>query len=161
MNAWKLLKWSIVLVVCCFGVASADEGKDESGKGNYPKQERTKKKYDRLEKDRPGYGDMRHDDNYFYSHGYTRLNIPKGHYPPPGECRIWYPERPAGQQPPPGDCERLIRRVPVGAWLIEHPEDVPDVVYVNAYDEYRPGVIQAVGEFNIGSGVFIRIIVDK
>ncbi|RTQ46518.1 hypothetical protein EJV47_21435 [Hymenobacter gummosus] len=27
--------------------------------------------------------------------------VPRGHYPPPGECRIWYPNRPPGQQPPP------------------------------------------------------------
>lgn len=142
-------------IFCFSGATIADEGKDESGKGYQPKQEHMKKK------DRSGYGDMHGDDDYFHRHGYTRLNIPKGHYPPPGECRIWYPDRPAGQQPPPGDCGRLIRRVPPGAWLIEHPEGMRDVVYVNAYDEYQPGVVQAIGEFNIGSGVFIKIVVDK
>ena len=29
----------------------------------------------------------------------SRLDIPYGHYPPPGECRVWYPDRPPGQQP--------------------------------------------------------------
>ena len=43
--------------------------------------------------------------------------IPAGHYPPPGECRIWYADRPAGQQPPPTRCDR-IRSVPSGASLI-------------------------------------------
>jgi hypothetical protein len=38
--------------------------------------------------------------------------------PPPGKCRIWYPDRPPGQQPPPGDCYDLERHVPPGAWLI-------------------------------------------
>jgi hypothetical protein len=46
------------------------------------------------------------------------LKIPKGHMPPPGECRIWYPDRPPGHQPPPGDCEELQYQVPRGAWLI-------------------------------------------
>ena len=46
------------------------------------------------------------------------LKIPKGHMPPPGECRIWYPDRPPGHQPPPGDCEDLRYHVPPGAWLI-------------------------------------------
>ncbi|MEL6324967.1 MAG: hypothetical protein AAFQ84_12135 [Pseudomonadota bacterium] len=43
-------------------------------------------------------------------------DIPPGHYPPPGECRVWFPDRPAGQQPPPGSCNV---RVPRGAVLIE------------------------------------------
>ena len=30
--------------------------------------------------------------------------IPKGHRPPPGECRDWNPNLPPGQQPPPRKC---------------------------------------------------------
>ncbi|SDR98816.1 tetratricopeptide repeat protein [Pseudomonas oryzae] len=44
--------------------------------------------------------------------------IPRGHRPPRGQCRIWFPGRPPGKQPPPGDCRRLRERVPAGAWLI-------------------------------------------
>ena len=47
------------------------------------------------------------------------LNIPKGHYPPPGKCLVWYPDRPPGQQPPPGECRELQHRVPPGAVLVE------------------------------------------
>lgn len=46
------------------------------------------------------------------------LDIPKGHYPPPGSCRIWMPGVPAGQQSPPGRCAELERRVPPGALLV-------------------------------------------
>jgi hypothetical protein len=46
------------------------------------------------------------------------LKIPKGHMPPPGKCRIWYPNLPPGQQPPVGECEDLQYKVPPGAWLI-------------------------------------------
>jgi hypothetical protein len=46
------------------------------------------------------------------------IHIPPGHYPPPGECRIWYPSSPPGHQPPPGRCERLVGRVPFGAFLL-------------------------------------------
>ena len=46
------------------------------------------------------------------------LDIPEGHLPPPGSCRIWFPELPAGQQPPPADCQELRYRVPPGAYLI-------------------------------------------
>ena len=50
--------------------------------------------------------------------GARRLGVPPGHYPPPGECRIWYPGTPPGQQPPPARCERLIGRVPFGAFIL-------------------------------------------
>lgn len=46
--------------------------------------------------------------------------IPRGHRPPPGLCRIWFPGRPPGKQPRPGDCHALRQRLPAGAWLIGH-----------------------------------------
>lgn len=46
------------------------------------------------------------------------FRIPPGHYPPPGQCRIWNPDRPPGLQSPPGPCERLERQVPRGSYLV-------------------------------------------
>ncbi|HEV2743251.1 MAG TPA: hypothetical protein VGV91_08860 [Rubrobacter sp.] len=43
------------------------------------------------------------------------LKIPNGHRPPPGSCRVWFPDRPPGHQPPPGPCDV---DVPAGAVLI-------------------------------------------
>lgn len=97
-------------------------------------------------------------DTYFHEHGYTRLDIPPGHYPPPGQCRVWFPDRPPGHQPPPVRCRGA--RVPPGAWLMRHPADRPDHVHVTVYDPYDPGRVQVVGEFEIGSGVFIRVVLD-
>jgi hypothetical protein len=45
--------------------------------------------------------------------------IPRGHWPPPGKCRIWFPDRPPGQQPAPGKCKKLRKRVPSGAYLVQ------------------------------------------
>lgn len=42
------------------------------------------------------------------------VNIPPGHYPPPGSCRVWYPDRPPGHQLPPG----AYVPVPHGAVLV-------------------------------------------
>ena|SRR5688572_11715655 len=110
------------------------------------------------QRDRGSERDHAGGDSYFHRNGYTRLNIPKGHYPPPGECRVWYPGRPPGQQPPPGGCNA---RVPQGAWLIRHPHDNPEHVHVVAYDERRPGSILAIGEFRIGTGVFVRVVMNR
>lgn len=46
------------------------------------------------------------------------VDIPPGHYPPPGSCRIWIPGVPAGQQSPPGNCNDLRRRVPPDGVLV-------------------------------------------
>lgn len=55
-----------------------------------------------------------------YDTGHERgiERIPRGHRPPAGQCRIWFPGRAPGKQPPPGDCRTLQRRLPAGAWLI-------------------------------------------
>jgi len=159
INPSNWLKLSVILAVCGFSAALADEGKDESGKGRdrdryYEKDWKDQKHWER-EKDWTGddWEDNRRDA-YFYEHGYTRLEIPPGHYPPPGECRIWYPDRPPGHQPPPGRCSP----VPPGAWVIRHPYDRPDYVHVIVYEPRRPGNIYVIGEFEIASGAFVRVI---
>ncbi|AZL73503.1 tetratricopeptide repeat protein [Pseudomonas oryziphila] len=46
--------------------------------------------------------------------------IPRGLRPPPGKCRIWFPDRPPGHQPAPVKCKKLKGRVPMGAYLVRH-----------------------------------------
>ena len=41
------------------------------------------------------------DDQAYNPGGYR---VPQGHLPPPGACRVWYPDRPPGRQPAPTDC---------------------------------------------------------
>ncbi|VVO89047.1 hypothetical protein PS838_02209 [Pseudomonas fluorescens] len=50
---------------------------------------------------------------------YDGGEIPRGHLPPPGKCRIWFPDRPPGHQPAPGKCKKLRDRVPPGAYLVQ------------------------------------------
>lgn len=75
----------------------ADDWKDESGQG-------------RGKRDRGGVGitvqiPYPAPPAYYAPRGYYYGQpIPNGHLPPPGECKVWYPDRPAGHQPPPFPC---------------------------------------------------------
>lgn len=149
MKTSNLLKLCIVLTICCFNPAFADSWKDESGKGKDKK--RAAQNQHQRNND---------SDSYFHRNGYTHLNIPKGHYPPPGKCRIWHPDRPAGHQSPSGDCRQLRNQVPMGAWLIRHPKANPKHIQVDVYDRHSPGTILITGEFDLG-GIFVRIAAGR
>jgi hypothetical protein len=127
------------------GSALADEDKDESGKGD------RRRDYNKRHDDG---GRRGHDGSYFRQRGYDR--IPNGHLPPPGECRIWYPDRPAGQQPPPFKCGEARRRVEPGGWMMR-PGRRSEEVEVAVYDPRRPGVVIDVAIFDARSGSMIRI----
>lgn len=66
----------------------------------------------------PEQHEERTQDQVMYS--FADLGIPKGHLPPPGECKVWFPDRPAGHQPPPQSCSSAFRDRPLGAWVITH-----------------------------------------
>ena len=148
----NLFRLSVAIACCCLGTAGAAQERGESKKA------KDRASAVRYERDNDRESDR---DSYFERRGYTRLNIPKGHYPPPGECRIWYPDRPAGHQPPPMKCDRARSQVPPGAWVIRHPDDDPEHVHVTVYDERRPGNILVVGQFKIATGVFVRVVVNR
>jgi hypothetical protein len=44
--------------------------------------------------------------------------VPPGHRPPPGMCRIWLDGVPPGQQPEPTDCATAVRERPAGSRVI-------------------------------------------
>lgn len=45
-------------------------------------------------------------------------SVPERYVPAMGQCRIWYPERPASQQTPWGNCDELQHQLPADAVLI-------------------------------------------
>jgi hypothetical protein len=60
---------------------------------------------------------------------YTDVEIPEGHYPPPGECKLWDINLEAGEQSPPGDCEELAMQVSDTLVLVDHDGVVKDMYY--------------------------------
>jgi hypothetical protein len=52
--------------------------------------------------DNGGYDERHYGDPNGY--GYAPAYVPRGHLPPPGECKVWIPGLPPGQQGPPTDC---------------------------------------------------------
>lgn len=143
----KLSRYLIAVaaaLVLAAGTVDADPGKGKPGR-----------KYKEGGKDRPARAAK--GNTWFHEHGYTKLGIPPGHYPPPGACRVWFPDRPPGHQPPPGRCSS----VPPGAWVIHRPRYDPDYVHVSVYEPRRPGRLLVVGEFDLASGVFVRLVVDR
>ncbi|WP_417909599.1 hypothetical protein [Candidatus Electronema sp. PJ] len=152
MNTQRLMKiCSVAAVCCCFSAVCADEG---SAKGNEDKYHYLKKNPHKEQN--PPREEQRHEEgrgSYFQEHGYARLNIPTRHYPRPGKCRIWYPDRPADRQSPPVRCGQIP--LP-GAWLIQHHKDRPHHVQVTVYEPKHPGVVFTIGEFEIRSGAFLR-----
>lgn len=85
-----------------------------------------------------------------------RLKIPPGHFPPPGQCRVWHPGAPPGHQPAPGACSRVERDVGPGDWLIYRPTSEKKVVRVSFYDERSPRVRIAVRVYDYRTGEFLR-----
>ena len=88
-------------------------------------------------RDRDGDGDRRRPRGL--------SGVPKGHYPPPGECRLWFPGRPPGHQPPPARCSSLVGRIPRGAFVLYNSKGY-DMDYDWRREERRrrgsvPGVI--------------------
>ena len=69
--------------------------------------------------------------------------VPKGHYPPPGTCKIWYPNRPPGHQPPATSCNKIYRtKLEPGAFIL-HGDRAYDADYNWREEERRrPGSIE-------------------
>ena len=69
---------------------------------------------------------------------YQSLGIEPGHLPPPGSCRVWYPNESPGQQPPPTSCENALREAPLGTWVLSRDRNDPNVLVVREIINSHP-----------------------
>ena len=84
------------------------------------------------------------------------LKVPPGHYPPPGQCRLWYPGRPPGQQPKAGNCVSITRVAPAGSMVLYRPTDDKKVVHARVVDSKRDGVIVVTRIYEVEKGTYLR-----
>src|SRR5881397_600895 len=73
----------------------------------------------------------------------ARLDVPPGHLPDEGECRIWIPGTPPGRQPRPKSrpCAGIEPLAPAGSWIIYRPLENRKLVYVREVDARRAGLV--------------------
>jgi hypothetical protein len=133
MNRTFLLTGLIVLLLssCTTTRYPGTGGPDDRGNYPFPESERRERKGS--------------DDGKVYPFG--SLGIPKGHLPPPGECKIWIPGKEPGQQGPPQSCASAIRNAPLGAWVITHEGSR---YRVNIFNRVKRSVIDEVRYYTLG-----------
>jgi len=78
---------------------------------------------------------------------YDDVDIPDGHLPPPGECKLWDIHLEPGQQSPPGDCEQLADQVTDSLVLVTHDGVVKD----------RHHPLMAVDALAVELGTFLQV----
>ena len=84
------------------------------------------------------------------------LRVPPGHFPRPGECRLWFPDRPPGQQPSSGSCVGLGRIAPAGTWILYRPANDKKVVHARVIDPKKDGVVVVVRVYDANKGTYLR-----
>lgn len=85
-----------------------------------------------------------------------KLGIPKGHFPPPGSYRLWFPGRPPGRQPAVVYHYDAVRYAPAGAWVIYRPAYDSRFVYVQLIHPRYAGVVIEVHVYDAYYGTYIR-----
>lgn len=80
------------------------------------------------------------------------LGVPPGHFPPPGQCRIWVQGVPPGKQADCVPCNSIDGKIPVGALVLYRPSKESGALQVMEYDEQSPGMIVSVQWYDAQDG---------
>jgi hypothetical protein len=82
------------------------------------------------------------------------LNVPPGHYPAPGMCRVWIPGRPPGRQARPVACSVAVANAPAGSWVLYRAS--ARELHSRVIDSQRKGVVVRVYVYNAEGGRYLR-----
>lgn len=84
------------------------------------------------------------------------LRVPPGHYPPVGQCRVWFPGQPPGKQPKAGSCIGIGRVAPAGSWILYRPASDKKVLHARVIDPKRDGVVVSIRVYDVERGTYLR-----
>lgn len=84
------------------------------------------------------------------------LDVPPGHIPPPGQCRVWIPGRPAGRQARARSCDGIEREAPAGAMILYRPGEDRRIIRVRYIDDRRAGIVIRIRIFDAETLAFVR-----
>ena len=90
--------------------------------------------------------------------GPATLNVPPGHLPDLGQCRVWIPGVPPGlqQRPKSRSCDGIAASARAGSWILYRPANDDKVVHVRVVDAHRAGDVVRVWVYDIQSKRLLR-----
>lgn len=80
------------------------------------------------------------------------LGVPPGHFPPPGQCRIWVQGVPPGRQAECVPCNSIDGEIPLGALVLYRPSREAGALQVMEYDRQSPPMILSVSWYDAQDG---------
>jgi hypothetical protein len=83
------------------------------------------------------------------------LGIPPAQLPAAGECRLWFPGKPAREQPPAGACVQVEPTAPPESWVLYRPRQDRRLIHVRIVDPDRAGVIAKVRVYDAERGTYL------
>lgn len=82
------------------------------------------------------------------------LNVPPGHYPRVGLCRVWIRGRPPGRQARPMRCTEALANAPAGSWVLYRAS--ASELHARVIHAQRAGSVIAVHVYHTDGGRYLR-----
>lgn len=89
------------------------------------------------------------------------LRIPPAQLPTPGNCRVWYPDRPPAKQPPVESCAKAEAAATGESWILYRPREDPRLVDVRVLDPDQAGTILRVRVYDAERGTYLGTRLPK
>ena len=83
------------------------------------------------------------------------LRIPPAQIPAAGQCRLWYPGKPAREQPPAGSCAQIEPTAPPESWVLLRPKQDPRLIHVRVIDPETAGLVTQVRVYDAERGTYL------